>query len=191
MKVMFSVEETLQLLEQSDQQALRPRMFAQFLWPPPYLRVCSRCHLCPWSSPLLSRPRHWYLRPLQEAINQGVGVKEDWGTGERVREAEADHCRAPVHHLSSGGRGGLVARIFASRCPLEREAYNQVHEGPQLPAGSPPRNSSRWCRWCRDPFFQSLSTVCGTVRHWMICPSLVVSTTEDLTRDFREVVEYN
>lgn len=107
------------------------------------------------------------------------------------REAEADHCRAPVHHLSSGGRGGLVARIFASRCPLEREAYNQVHEGPQLPAGSPPRNSSRWCRWCRDPFFQSLSTVCGTVRHWMICPSLVVSTTEDLTRDFREVVEYN
>lgn len=58
------------------------------------------------------------------------------------REAEADHCRAPVHHLSSGGRGGLVARIFASRCPLEREAYNQVHEGPQLPAGSPPRNSS-------------------------------------------------
>lgn len=77
MKVMFSVEENLQLLEQSDQQALRPRMFAQFLWPPPYLRVCSRCHLCPWSSPLLSRPRHWYLRPLQEAINQGVGVKEE------------------------------------------------------------------------------------------------------------------
>lgn len=105
MKVIFSVEENLQLLEQSDQQALRPRMFAQCLWPSPYLRVCSRCHLCPWSSPLLSRPRHWYLRPLREAINQGVGVKEDWGTWERVREA--DHCRAPVHHLSSGGRGGV------------------------------------------------------------------------------------
>lgn len=144
---MFSVEETLQLLEQSDQQA-------QFLWPPPYLRVWYRCHLCPWSSPLLSRPRHWYLRPLQEAINQGVGVKEDWGTGERVREAEADHCRAPVHHLSSGGRGGLVARIFASRCPWKEKRTTKFtkvlssqqevpHETPVGGAGGAETHSSK------------------------------------------------
>lgn len=34
-------------------------------------------------------------------------------------------------------------------------------------AGILPGNSSRWCRWCRGLFFQSLSRVRGTVRHWM------------------------
>lgn len=70
------------------------------------------------------------------------------------REAEADHCRAPVHHLSSGGRGGIVAEYLLHDVPWKEKRTTKFtkvlssqqevpHETPVGGAGGAETHSSK------------------------------------------------